>query len=273
MPAVTDLVSAISDDVVARLAAAHYPALVDGAILLGGQHLYEQSAAPRIVFVPTKIKNTPKDVTTIDRTTDDAKLAFQQRAIATDVLCFDVHVWGQDTTVLDQDFDVALAYYQCIQQSLCALCEGCYHVADGTWTSGKPSGTQLVRAGQEYVFGLEIHTPVLDKLLPYAPGVRTLAIILASDDSGDPIEITTSVAHTLTAGNRITIASVGGQTLANGDWTVDTVTGAAKFTIAKTADGAHEYTTGGIVTVLAVGMTATVNEQLGGTTIESVTVT
>ena len=48
------LVSRISQDVTTALAAAGYPALVDGQILLGRQHQYEQSAPPRIIMTPVK---------------------------------------------------------------------------------------------------------------------------------------------------------------------------------------------------------------------------
>ena len=46
------LVSAISDDVVAALAAKGYPPLTDGKILLGEQHRYELSAPPRVIMTP-----------------------------------------------------------------------------------------------------------------------------------------------------------------------------------------------------------------------------
>ena len=48
------LINAVSQDVTASLAAAGYPALVDGQILLGRQHQYEQSAPPRIIMTPVK---------------------------------------------------------------------------------------------------------------------------------------------------------------------------------------------------------------------------
>lgn len=47
------LVQLISADTVARLAAAGLPPLIDGAILLGPEHTWENSSPPRIVMVPT----------------------------------------------------------------------------------------------------------------------------------------------------------------------------------------------------------------------------
>jgi hypothetical protein len=56
MPTITQIVTAINEDVVAKLAAAGYPALTDGQILIGRQHIYEGSAPPRIVFIPLSSK-------------------------------------------------------------------------------------------------------------------------------------------------------------------------------------------------------------------------
>jgi len=172
MPAIVDLVAAISDDVVASLAAAGYPALTDGAILLGGQHLFEQSAPPRIVFVPTRSTFGPRDPSNPAQVSG-ANLSEQQaqqlqRPIGTELVTFGVHVWGQGATI-DFDYDITQALYQQVMISLHNLAEGCYKIGPGEWTSGKPSSTQVGRAGQEFVFGLEIATPVLDALLAYAP--------------------------------------------------------------------------------------------------------
>lgn len=61
----------------------------------------------------------------------------------------------------------------------------------------------------------------------------------------NPITVTTTVNHTLTTGQTVTIASVTGNTNANGIWTV-TVTGANTFTI--NATGNANYISGGTVT-------------------------
>ncbi len=49
---ISALVSAISADVVSDLAEAGAPPLVDGAIWLGDEHIFENSSPPRIVMVP-----------------------------------------------------------------------------------------------------------------------------------------------------------------------------------------------------------------------------
>ena len=259
MPAIVDLVGAISDAVVDALSAAGYPALTDGKILIGRQHLFEQSSAPRIIFVPAGSRFAPRDPTSPARL-DGSNLAEQQaqqlqRPIASEILIFEVHVWGQDTSATppdpDLDFDATQALYQQVMMSLHQLCEGCYKVSPGKWTSGTPQATQLIKAGQEFVFPLEIATPVLDELLAFAPSRLVVNVTDATDAVGAPIEITTSAAHGLSNGNTVAIAAVTGQTLANGSHVV-TVTGLTTFTIPINGDGLHDYTGGGTVTIAAV---------------------
>jgi hypothetical protein len=61
VPGIPQLVTAISNDVVAKLAAAGYPPLIDGQIVLGRVHVAENTSAPRIVFVPKGSVFGPKD--------------------------------------------------------------------------------------------------------------------------------------------------------------------------------------------------------------------
>lgn len=65
--------------------------------------------------------------------------------------------------------------------------------------------------------------------------------------NASPIAITTSAAHGLQTGNRVVVSSVGGNTSANGNFTI-TRTGANTFTLdGSTGNGA--YTSGGTVHV------------------------
>jgi hypothetical protein len=279
MPAFRNLIALVSANVVTGLAAAGYPALVDGAILIGGQHVYEHSSAPRIVFVPAASTFGVRDPASPSRVSGadiaEQQAQWLQHPIASEMITFEVHCWGAATTGNpDDDYDVTQALYQQILMSLHLLCEGCYRILPGKWTSGTAQGTQLGKLGQEFVFGVEFSTPVLGELLAFAPGIAVKGIINATDAAGVPIEITTSTAHGLTTGNTVTIASVGGQTLANGTWTATVGSNPAKFTIAQNGDGAHPYTIGGTCTIApvagTVGVTLTDN---AGTTIAHVDVT
>lgn len=70
---------------------------------------------------------------------------------------------------------------------------------------------------------------------------RDTGVVTGATDA-DPIEIT-SAAHGLTTGTLVTVASVGGNTAANGDFTV-TRTGADTFTL-DDSEGSGAYTSGG----------------------------
>lgn len=67
--------------------------------------------------------------------------------------------------------------------------------------------------------------------------------------NANPIVITTSTAHGLNTGMRVTIASVGGNTAANGNWTITVLT-STTFSISATGNGA--YTSGGTVATTGV---------------------
>lgn len=61
--------------------------------------------------------------------------------------------------------------------------------------------------------------------------------------NASPIVITVSAAHNLTTGTRVTIASVGGNTAANGDFTITNLTGTTFSLDGSSGNGA--YTSGG----------------------------
>lgn len=171
MPGIVALVAAISADVQARLVTAGYPPLTDGAILLGRVHVLEQSAPPRIVFVPAGSAFGPRD--TFNRSTragaPSAEMVRQtaQRAIHNDEINFEVHVWGASTPPDPaNNFDAAQTLYQAVIQSVRAICTGNYKLSPGgEWESQKTGKAQLATLGEEFVFGLSIGTPILDQLL------------------------------------------------------------------------------------------------------------
>ena len=161
-------------------------ALKDGRILIGRQHVYEASSAPRIVFVPLKSKWMPKSVYT--RTPASAVPSPEQqrqwanRSIYTEAVLFEVHVWGQATPPDPEggDFDATQVLYQQVARSLQHQAPGSFELVDVDWTDQKATGSQLVRAGHEAVFGLVVNTPVLDLIaaLPYVPpGTAPSAIV------------------------------------------------------------------------------------------------
>ena len=59
MAGIVGLITAISNDVVAKIAAAGLPPLVDGQIVLGRSKVAENSAPPRVIFIPKSFRFAP----------------------------------------------------------------------------------------------------------------------------------------------------------------------------------------------------------------------
>lgn len=174
MPGIVAIVSAISDDVVAALAAGGYPALTDGKVLLGAEHVAEASAPPRVVFVPATSRWAAKQVYGPAKVqgypSANERLKVQERALLTETFTYRVHVWGQASPPDPAaDYDATQVLYQQVVRSIHLLAPGNYTLEPGVWTDSTPRGSQMVRAGREFVFHVSFGTPVLDQLLPYAP--------------------------------------------------------------------------------------------------------
>ena len=195
MPTISGIVNAISTSVVSALAAANYPALTDGQILIGRQHIFEQSAPPRVVFIPLTSTFGPRGMRSASNVatnpTNEQMAQWKQRSIATETLRFEVHVWGVDYPNADPeggDFDATQALYQQVIASTHLITVGSYRVFNGVWTDQQSAATQLVKTGHEFVFGLEFETPVLDTPLGYVPSgtVADSTVILQPADGSTP---------------------------------------------------------------------------------------
>jgi hypothetical protein len=182
MPALVNLVAAISNDLVAALALAGLPPLADGKIVLGRQRIMEQSAPPRVIFVPLKSKFGPRSFSTAapinGNPTAELVTQWQERSIATDAVTFEAHCWGVSNVALaetdpDADFDATQVLYQALILSVHKLAVGRYKLLDGEWLDQAPSATQHVKYGHWYKFGIQLETPVLDVLLPLVTPVTT----------------------------------------------------------------------------------------------------
>ena len=177
MGPVATIIRTISDEVVARLAAAGYPPLtpdadgVAGRILIGRAAQFEQAAPPRIIFVPMASKFTMRDIysRTRPRNSSERREENAQRAILQEAITFEVRVWGESTPPNPtDDFDITRALYHSVLASVQHLAVGAQEVdTDGEWTDGTFASAQLARAGREFVFGVTLRTPVLTSLLPY----------------------------------------------------------------------------------------------------------
>lgn len=207
MPGIVALVTAISNDVVAKLQAANYPPLVDNQIKLGRSFVEENSAPPRIIFIPKSSKFGPKNVSAASRQNDptrpERRAEISQRAIKSEIVRFEVRCWsinfvnGVPTSDPSLDFDFTQVLYQQVIQSVHLLCPGCYEISDGEWVTSKATSSQIDIYGQEFVFGLSINTPVLDAAEPLQPlgsGIRGASGVYIQDPSGqNPNELAAQV--------------------------------------------------------------------------------
>lgn len=201
MPNLSGLINAISNDVVAKRAAGGLAPLVDGAILIGRQHIAELSAPPRIVFIPVSSTFGPRAMYSasqiIPNPTAEQKQQWLQRALLTETVKFEVHVWGIGVPPDPNggDFDATQQLYQQIMASTHLLAVGSYKIESGVWTDQKPNASQLVKSGHEYVFMLSLDTPVLDQPLTFVPPdtIGDATLYLQPPNGGDPEEAETGV--------------------------------------------------------------------------------
>lgn len=168
-------------------------ALRHARVLLGREHVFEQSAPPRIVFIPARSKFGPKSVAGNRQvgTSPERLRQLQQRAIATEKVVFEVHVWGQSTPPdPGYDFDATQVLYHQVIQSVHLLTAGAYELVDGAWADQVATATQLLKAGHEHVFGIAIATPVMDTAQPFVPaGISAVQTTQIQPADGSPAEI------------------------------------------------------------------------------------
>lgn len=149
-------------------------ALTDGRILLGREHVYEQSAPPRIVMIPVGGMWGPKSVANPSNVNGypsaEVLRQNQQRSIRTENVNFECHVWGAASTPdPENDFDATQVLYHQLVRSAHTRCAGVFDLSNGQWADQGAQATQITKSGHEFVFAMSLATPVLGKLLPLAP--------------------------------------------------------------------------------------------------------
>jgi hypothetical protein len=191
---ISDIVKAVSDQVVAQLAALPTPiVLTDGQILCSRKHVFEQSSPNRIVFIPARSTFSARDVSSASPVatspTAEAKSEWLSRSIATDTVSFVVQCWGQANPPDPDggDFDVAQALYQQTILACHALMCGRVEFTPGDWIDQDSSGTQLIVAGHVFEFGVTIETPVVEAALSFVPdGTKVEPTAYLVIDGGTP---------------------------------------------------------------------------------------
>lgn len=148
-------------------------ALTDGKILIGKQHVAEASRPPRVVFVPEGSIFGPQSVANQWTTASalERQTQYAQRAIGSDKTKFRIHVWNANTPTPDPDldWDATRMLYQAVYASIYKATVGSHKFLQGAWTDSTNAGPSVMNYGREFVFYLELDTPVTDVLLPLQP--------------------------------------------------------------------------------------------------------
>jgi hypothetical protein len=169
--------------------------LVGCSVLIGREYVTETTAPPRIVMVPVRSKWGPPKSASHTPGTIEKRAQVAQRAIATEGVVCEVHVWGQATPPDPRrDFDATRALSHQLIQSVKLLTSGNYELMDGAWADQVASASQLNKAGHEHVFGISIGTPVLDSALPYAPD--DIAAVITDEFQPADLTVSAEVAFT-----------------------------------------------------------------------------
>lgn len=186
MPGLVEVVRVISNNVIEALAAAGYPPLCPlpdgtaGKILMGRQRQFEQHAPPRIILTPTASVFSGVDVYSNQPTPAgvENRLQHQYGALGTEFVRFECRCWGASANadpkvVRDDDYDRTQVLYQTLIRAIRDACgpftKGGVELENGGWTDATFQAPQEMVYGREFVFGVKIPTPLLDKLYPYAP--------------------------------------------------------------------------------------------------------
>ena len=193
MGTLASIIDAISDHVVANLAAGGYPALVDGEIVVGTAAEYEQSAPPRIIFDPSPgSKYVAVEYYSGSAIVDTTEREIQgaQRTIAGDNVSFLVHCWAAATTgVIVDDYDLCRAYAHAVRAALQDIIPGAYQIED---SGAYRANAYIVRLGRWFTPNVTIYTPVLETLVPYDRDVAYASDTVTPDGADEILIPTTS---------------------------------------------------------------------------------
>ncbi len=165
------VISAISDDLVARLAAKSYNPLVvqsgSSRVLFGREYTVENVAPPRVVVVPKggpfSARSAANSSTTQVGTKDNRNAATVQRPLWSRNAGAEVHCWGADyadAEFLGDQFIVSMQL----------VIPGCFRLGSGYWVED----INIVVRGQTWVFTFTCDIPVFDDTVDRAPTDTTV---------------------------------------------------------------------------------------------------
>lgn len=166
--------------------------------------------------------------------------------------------WQYTGTVIDATSPIRLTFASPHKLTSDVRVRGTGQTTNATYYRGWPieieSATEILLTGSNAGdIGSGTQTAFVEKVeAPFAYSGESVAVAGATNAS--PIEITTTTRHPFQTGSNVCVASVGGNTAANGCYQI-TATGPSAFTLDGTT-GNGSYTSGGTVTPGGVSCTS-----------------
>jgi hypothetical protein len=161
--------------------------LPEGHILLGQQHIAENSYAPRIVAMWRRSEWPDKGMYSPSTASPPPDLQQQKlaRSLLTERYVIEYHVWAQQVPPDPEggDKDVAQIIYQQIIRSVDQMARGSWDILPGGFTKEQPNATNLMAAGEEFVFVMKIGSPVPETLLEPVPAGTSIRFTFSPDPS------------------------------------------------------------------------------------------
>jgi hypothetical protein len=157
--------------------------LADGQILLGREHVSDSSSAPRIVFVPSRVRFGNAEVSPITTVTVNAqgfRSRLRARPVATRHQTFDVHIWGDGEVQSSEDpavnFDLSVALSDTLLRSVYLMGGRTARSEQGMWPDQDPNGPSLDIMGHYQIITIEFDIPVFDSAVNFVPPNTKLGI-------------------------------------------------------------------------------------------------
>ncbi len=144
-------------------------AFVEGAILVGREHVSENSSPPRIVMIPMAVQDeAPTGFSAMTAAAFAEGERDRQRIsppIRTDLLWWEVHVWGGGGV----RFGPTLALAQAVKRAAHLRGNGSYEIGRGDWLDQHPDAPQRLKVGRNFAFQLGLRTPITRAAVELAP--------------------------------------------------------------------------------------------------------
>lgn len=161
--------------------------LPDGHILLGQQHIAENASPPRVVAIWRRSEWPGKGVYSPSTASPPPDLQTQKlaRSLWTELYVIEFHVWGQQVPPDPEggDKDVTQLLYQQLIRSIDQMARGTWDLLPGRFTKEQPGATNLMAAGEEFVFTMKIGSPIPEVDLEPVPTGTALGITFSPNPS------------------------------------------------------------------------------------------